>query len=74
MYGIATHNHGRVLRVGQESYRSWIGDGVNAAQLDVDLKAHVREVLGFGLFALVAFQALSSYSGLKGVVSQVEET
>jgi hypothetical protein len=53
MDGVATHNHGRVLGVGQESYRPWIGDGVNSAQLDVDLEAHVREVLGLGLLALV---------------------
>jgi len=72
--GIATHDHGRVLRVGQESYRSRIGNGVDAAQLDVDLEADVREVLGLGLLAFVALQALSCYSGLITIVSQGEET
>ena len=69
MDGIATHNHGGVLRVGQETCRLWIKDGINAAQLDVDLKAHVREVLGLGSLALVALQALSRYSSLKGIVN-----
>ena len=74
MDSITTHDHGRVLRVGQESNRSGIGDGINAAQLDVDLEANVREVLRFGLPALVALQALSRYSGLKGFVSQGKGT
>jgi len=70
---IATHDHGGVLRIGQESYRSRIGDGVNTAQLNVDLEAHVRKVLGLRLLALMALQALSRYSGLKGYSSQVEK-
>ena len=48
MYCVTTHDHGGILRVGQESYRSWIGDCVDAAQLDVDFEAHVRKVLGLG--------------------------
>ena len=66
---ITTHDHSRVLRVGQEGYRSGIGDGIDAAQLDIDLEAHVRKILGLGLLALVALQTLSRYSSLKGVVS-----
>lgn len=64
MDGIAAHDHGGVLRIGQKSYRSWIGDGVNAAQLDVDLEANVRKVLGLGLLAFMALQTLSCYSSL----------
>jgi len=70
MDGIATHDHGGILRVGQERDGTWIGNGVNAAQLDVDLEANVRKILGLGLLALVALQTLSCYSGLNGVVSQ----
>lgn len=65
MDGIATHDHGGVLRVRQESYRSGIGDSVDAAQLDVDLEADVREILGLGLLALMTLQALGCYSGLR---------
>ena len=66
MDGITTHNHGGVLRVRQERHRPWIGDGVNTTQLYVDLQADVREILRFGLFALMALQALGCYSSLKG--------
>jgi len=70
MNRIATHDHGRVLRVCQERYRSGIGNGVDAAQFDVDFKANVCEILGFGLLALMALQTLRCYSGLKGVIGQ----
>lgn len=73
MDGITTHDHGGILRVSQESYRSWIGDGVDAAQLDVDFEAHVCKVLRLGLLALMALQALGRYSGLKRVASQVKK-
>ena len=73
MDGITTHDHGGILRIGQESYRSWIGDGVDAAQLDVDLETHVRKVLGLGRLALVALQTLSRYSGLERAVGQVKK-
>lgn len=69
MDGIATHDHGRVLRVGQERYRSWIGNCVDPSQLYVDLKANVCKVLWFGLLALKALQTLSCYSGLEGFIS-----
>ena len=68
MDGIATHDHGRVLRVGQEGYCSGIRNGVNPAQLNVDLKAHIGEILWFSLLALVALQALRRHSSLKGGV------
>lgn len=70
MNSVAAHNHGRVLGVGQECHGPRIGDGVNPTQLDVDLEANVRKVLWFRLLALEALQALSCYSGLKGVISQ----
>ena len=73
MDGIATHDHSRVLRVCQERYRAWIGDGVNATQFDINLEANVCEILGFSLLALMALQTLSCYSGLKGVISQGEK-
>ena len=61
---ITTHDHSRVLRVGQEGYRSGIGDGIDAAQLYVDLEAHICKILGLGRLAFMALQALSRYSGL----------
>ena len=69
MNSITTHNHRRILGIGQERHRAGIGDGVDPAQLDVDLEANVREVLRLRLFALVALQALSSYSSLKDLIS-----
>ena len=50
--GVATHNHRRVLRIGQERYPPRIRDGVDSAQLDVDLEANVGEVLWLGSPAL----------------------
>ena len=52
MNGVTTHDHRRVLRIGQEGYRPSIRDGVNSAQLDVYLEADIREVLGLGSPAL----------------------
>jgi len=73
MYSVASHDHGRVLGIGQESHVPWIGDSVNAAQFNIDLKANVCEVLWFGLPAFEALQALGCYSGLKGAVGQGEK-
>lgn len=69
MNSVTTHHHCGVLGIGQERYRSGIGDGVDPAQLDIDLEANIREVLRLRLFALVALQALSSYSSLKDLIS-----
>lgn len=71
--GITTHNHCGVLRVRQERHRSWIRDGVDTTQLDVDLKTDVREVLRLGLFAFMALQALGCYSSLRRAVSQIKD-
>lgn len=55
MDSVATHDHRGILRIGQERYRSRIRDGVDTAQLNVDLEANIREVLGLGSPAFMTF-------------------
>lgn len=52
MNGIATHDHGGVLRISQERYSPWIRNGVNPTKLDVDLEANIGKVLGLGTLTL----------------------
>ena len=70
--GVTTHDHRRVLRIGQERYRPGVRNGVNSAKFDVDFKANIRKVLWLGSPALATLQALSRYSNLEGFISRGE--
>lgn len=72
MDGVTPHDHGGVQWIGQERYGSGIGDGVDSAQLDVDLETNVCKILWFGVSAFVTLQALSCYPNLRIFVSQGE--
>lgn len=70
MDGVATHDHRRVLRISQERHCPRVGDSVNTTQLDINLEANIREVLGLSPPALMTLQTLSRYSNLEGLFSQ----
>ena len=74
MDGTASHNHGRVLGICQKGHRARIGDGVNSAQLGVDLEANICKVMRFGVPALMALQALSHHPNLMGIFGQRKRT
>ena len=71
MDGITPHYHGGVLWIGQERYRTGIRNGVDPAQLDVDLEADICEILWFCVSAFMTLQTLSCYPNLR--VSSVRE-
>ena len=74
MDGITPHDHGRVLGICQKGHRARIRDGVNPAQLDVNLEANICKVLRFSVPTLMTLQTLSCYSDLMDIVGQEKWT